>query len=127
MIKLLIFDFDGTLFDTAPGIHTTINGMLRRRGLEEIDLKKTLSYIGGGLNELARRLWPDLHEDPSRLQEIIAEFRRDYREVFLQESYLYKGVVAILLTPLLYIAHYFIDNYLGKEYAEELSHQAAHE
>ena len=42
-------------------------------------------------------------------------------------NYLYKGVVAILLTPLLYIAHYFIDNYLGKEYAEELSHQAAHE
>lgn len=42
-------------------------------------------------------------------------------------NYLYKGVVAILLTPILYIAHYFIDNYLGKEYAEELSHKAAHE
>ncbi|NIJ53302.1 queuosine precursor transporter [Dyadobacter arcticus] len=42
-------------------------------------------------------------------------------------NYLYKGVVAILLTPLLYVAHYFIDNYLGKEYAEELSHKAAHE
>ncbi|WP_439557669.1 queuosine precursor transporter [Dyadobacter sp.] len=42
-------------------------------------------------------------------------------------NYLYKGVVAILLTPVIYIAHYFIDNYLGKEYAEELSHRAAHE
>lgn len=42
-------------------------------------------------------------------------------------NYLYKGLVAILLTPLLYAAHYFIDKYLGKEYAEELSHKAAHE
>lgn len=42
-------------------------------------------------------------------------------------NYLYKGAVAILLTPVLYIVHYLIDNYLGKEYAEELSHKAAHE
>jgi queuosine precursor transporter len=42
-------------------------------------------------------------------------------------NYLYKGAVAILMTPLLYIAHYVIDAYLGKDYAEALSHQAAHE
>jgi uncharacterized integral membrane protein (TIGR00697 family) len=42
-------------------------------------------------------------------------------------NYLYKGVIAILMTPILYIAHYFIDAYLGKDYAEALSHQAAHE
>lgn len=42
-------------------------------------------------------------------------------------NYLYKGMIAILLTPLLYVAHYFIDNYLGKEYAEELMHKAAEE
>lgn len=53
----------------------------------------------------------------------------DLKQVFSVGSinYLYKGIVAILLTPLLYIAHYFIDKYLGKEYAEELSHNAAHE
>jgi len=53
----------------------------------------------------------------------------DLTQVFSVGSinYLYKGIVAILLTPLLYIAHYFIDKYLGKEYAEELSHKAAHE
>lgn len=96
MVRLLIFDFDGTLFDTAPGINTAINGMLRRRGLEEISLEKTTTYIGGGLVELARRLWPDLHEDPNRLDEIIKEFRKDYSDVFLTESYLYEGVVEFL-------------------------------
>ena len=53
----------------------------------------------------------------------------DLKQVFSVGSinYLYKGAVAILLTPILYGAHYLIDNYLGKEYAEELSHKAAHE
>ncbi|MCE6990229.1 queuosine precursor transporter [Dyadobacter sp. CY323] len=53
----------------------------------------------------------------------------DLKQIFAVGTinYLYKGVIAIMLTPVLYIAHYFIDNYLGKEYAEELSHKAAHE
>jgi uncharacterized integral membrane protein (TIGR00697 family) len=42
-------------------------------------------------------------------------------------NYLYKGAIAILLTPILYVAHYFIDRYLGKDYAEQLSHHAAHD
>ncbi|WP_221390682.1 queuosine precursor transporter [Dyadobacter sp. NIV53] len=53
----------------------------------------------------------------------------DMKQVFSVGSinYLYKGMVAVLLTPILYLAHYFIDQYLGKEYAEELSHKAMHE
>lgn len=39
-------------------------------------------------------------------------------------NYIYKGAVAILLTPLLYIAHYLIDRYLGKENAERLVREA---
>ncbi|GAA4457660.1 queuosine precursor transporter [Nibrella saemangeumensis] len=40
-------------------------------------------------------------------------------------NYIYKFITAILLTPLLYMAHYFIDRYLGKEHAEELANEAA--
>jgi len=40
-------------------------------------------------------------------------------------NYLYKATTAILLTPLLYIAHYFIDRYLGKEHAEELANESS--
>lgn len=40
-------------------------------------------------------------------------------------NYIYKFTTAIVLTPLLYLAHYFIDNYLGKEHAEELANEAA--
>lgn len=40
-------------------------------------------------------------------------------------NYVYKFVVAILLTPLIYLAHYLIDRYLGKEEAEPVTEQAA--
>ncbi|MFQ3213009.1 MAG: putative integral membrane protein (TIGR00697 family) [Marivirga sp.] len=39
-------------------------------------------------------------------------------------NYVYKAGMAILLTPLLYVAHYFIDNYLGKEKAAEIANKA---
>ena len=42
-------------------------------------------------------------------------------------NYLYKFSVAILLTPLVYLGHYVIDRYLGKENAEQLSEEASTE
>ena len=40
-------------------------------------------------------------------------------------NYIYKFSVAILLTPLVYLGHFLIDNYLGKENASQLSEEAA--
>lgn len=40
-------------------------------------------------------------------------------------NYLYKFTVAIILTPLLYVGHNLIDQYLGKELAEEMAKEAS--
>jgi len=42
-------------------------------------------------------------------------------------NYIYKFSVAILLTPLIYLGHYLIDRYLGKENAQKISDEAAME
>jgi len=39
-------------------------------------------------------------------------------------NYIYKFVISILLTPVIYLAHQLIDNYLGKDLAEELKSEA---
>lgn len=39
-------------------------------------------------------------------------------------NYIYKAVVAIVLTPVLYLAHYLIDRYLGKPLADEMKQEA---
>jgi uncharacterized integral membrane protein (TIGR00697 family) len=40
-------------------------------------------------------------------------------------NYIYKFVVAIVLTPLIYVGHNIIDNYIGKEHAHKLSEEAS--
>ncbi len=42
-------------------------------------------------------------------------------------NYIYKFVVAVVLTPVLYVVHSVIDNYLGKELAEQMMAEAAAE
>ena len=39
-------------------------------------------------------------------------------------NYSYKFLVALLLTPIIYLAHYLIDRYLGKERAEQMRAEA---
>ena len=39
-------------------------------------------------------------------------------------NYIYKFVVAIVLTPVIYLAHYLIDNYLGPELAHQMADEA---
>ncbi len=40
-------------------------------------------------------------------------------------NYIYKFVLAIILTPLLYLGHNLIDNYLGKDAADKMTDEAA--
>ncbi|GAB4294592.1 MAG: queuosine precursor transporter [Ignavibacteriaceae bacterium] len=40
-------------------------------------------------------------------------------------NYTYKFAIAVLLTPILYVLHYLIDLYLGKELSEKLIREAA--
>jgi uncharacterized integral membrane protein (TIGR00697 family) len=39
-------------------------------------------------------------------------------------NYIYKFTIAIVLTPLIYLAHYLIDKYLGKELAHQMADDA---
>jgi len=39
-------------------------------------------------------------------------------------NYIYKFIMAIALTPVIYAAHFYIDKYLGQEMAEELKREA---
>lgn len=40
-------------------------------------------------------------------------------------NYLYKFSLALLLTPMIYLGHYLIDKYLGKDLAEQMKNKAA--
>lgn len=40
-------------------------------------------------------------------------------------NYIYKFVIALALTPLIYLGHFIIDRYLGKEYSQAITEEAS--
>lgn len=56
MIKLIIFDLDGTLLDTSGDIHATLNATLKKFGVPEVPLETTLKCVGNGARKLIERV-----------------------------------------------------------------------
>jgi phosphoglycolate phosphatase len=76
--SLLIFDFDGTLVDTAPDIAFHVNQTLKRYGLKERSLEEVIDAIGLGVHTLMKKLAPELEQSPARLESIANEFKEAY-------------------------------------------------
>ena len=62
-IRLLIFDFDGTLADTMYGIMDGVNMAMDKFGLPRHTYDEVLSYVGNGSRDLIRRSLPDEYAD----------------------------------------------------------------
>ena len=54
--RMIAFDFDGTLVDTAPDIADTANLVLERHGFAARDLDQVKEAIGKGVRDLMQRL-----------------------------------------------------------------------
>lgn len=95
MSALILFDFDGTLADTAPDLAAAANRQRTRRGMEPLpyeDLRPVASQGARGLIRVALGLLPD-HPDyePARLQ-----FLEDYAAESTVHSRLFPGIDALL-------------------------------
>jgi phosphoglycolate phosphatase len=76
-LRLVIFDLDGTLVDSAGGIHRCICETLERHDLPPVSYDFVRGGIGLGLQEAWARIAPDADE------ELVAALTTTYREVFL--------------------------------------------
>jgi len=59
MIKLLIFDLDGTLADTGQDITNALNYALKPFGVKEYSLEETKAMVGSGISKLLESLIPN--------------------------------------------------------------------
>jgi len=53
MLKLLIFDLDGTLADTGQDITNALNYALNPFGVREFSVAETKSMVGSGISKTA--------------------------------------------------------------------------
>ena len=96
--RLLIFDFDGTLVDTAPDIALHANAVLKEFKLKEQSLVTVKNAIGHGVHELLKEL--GVSPDDERLESAVASFKRCYREKPVIHTKAYSGVHETLSAPL---------------------------
>ncbi|KOF54964.1 MULTISPECIES: HAD-IA family hydrolase [unclassified Achromobacter] len=95
MSALILFDFDGTLADTAPDLAAAANRQRERRGLEPLPyeaLRPVASQGARGLLRVALGLRPDDPAyEPARLQ-----FLEDYHAASTVHSRLFPGIRELL-------------------------------
>lgn len=90
---LIVFDWDGTLLDSAGAIVQAIQGAARDLGLPEPPEHRARHVIGLGLGDALRHAVPSLTED--RYAEMIDRYRHHYLSQD-HELNLFDGVHALL-------------------------------
>lgn len=87
--KVVVFDVDGTLFDTKRGIIDALNCMLRSYGEEPIEESEENKYIGPSIKESLVRLHGF---DEKKACEGTELYRKIYVEQFIGKSVAYQGI-----------------------------------
>jgi len=101
-IRLLVFDLDGTLIDSAQDLCNSVNAALAAHGLTTLEDPVIASFVGNGApllvrRSLARAKGIELDQVTDELQTSAHEyFIRHYREHKLDSTYAYEGVLESL-------------------------------
>ncbi len=92
---IVLFDFDGTLADTAPGLAQAANRQRAQRGLEPLPYEQLRPAASQGARGLLRTAL-DLHPEHADYIATRDEFLRDYAELMYEHSALFPGIPELL-------------------------------
>ena len=92
MVKHILFDFDGTVFDTVKGVERSVQYSLRKHGIEE-PLEALKCYAGPPLREIYKEKYGF---DDETVMELIRDFQEDYIPYGLFESAPFPGIGELL-------------------------------
>ncbi len=92
---IVLFDFDGTLADTAPGLAEAANRQRQHRGLPPADYDQLRPMASQGARGLLRAAL-DLHPGDEGYDSTREQFLRDYAELMYPHSTLFPGVAELL-------------------------------
>ncbi len=93
MIRLAVFDLDGTLVDSKRDLCLAVNHALRVVGLPERSLEEVSSFVGEGAAMLVERAVAPRLDLRDRA---LAAWREHYQEHLLDHTVLFPGIAALL-------------------------------
>ncbi|MFH1981621.1 MAG: HAD family hydrolase [Pseudomonadota bacterium] len=94
--KAIIFDLDGTLVDTLPGIAAAMNRVLANAGLPVHETDRYRSFIGDGLECMVKRALPPEIISSTMIRQAIADTAMEYERSWAEGSRLYPGTSGLL-------------------------------
>ena len=92
MYDIIIFDFDGTIYDTLEGICRCMQYALKKQGIEA-ELQELQCFAGPPLLEKIEEVYGFSGE---KAEEIVKDFRYRYKPVGINESRLFPGIKELL-------------------------------
>ncbi len=92
---LVLFDFDGTLADTAPDLAAAANRQRGYQGLPPLPYEALRPYASHGARGLLKAAL-DLDAGTEAYEPVRQQFLRDYAENMLVHTRLFPGIPALL-------------------------------
>lgn len=89
-MKLVIFDLDGTLIDSATDIAHSVNEVREQLSLDPLPIAEIEGYIGNGVRKLLELALPDSHRES--LERAYDVYLPIYRRRLLDNTKPYPGV-----------------------------------
>ena len=100
LYEAYLFDLDGTLVDSAPDLHASLNVILREEGCAPVTLEAVRAFIGEGARRLLERSLEAQGEpaEPARLDRLLKRYLAYYGSHISDYSAVYPGVRETLLS-----------------------------
>lgn len=95
-LPALVFDFDGTLIESAPELADCLNQLLAANGRRAATLAEVEAMIGNGVAKLVERGFRATGDVPGDLDEQVTRFIDIYNNAPIGETPLYDGVIETL-------------------------------
>lgn len=96
MIKLVIFDLDGTLVNTIDDLAMSTNYALRQHGYPEHELTAYRYFVGNGITKLIERALPENARQEKIISRLRSEFITYYQQHKTDLSQPYPGIPELL-------------------------------
>lgn len=92
LYDIILFDFDGTIYDTLEGITKSMQYALKKQGME-VELNELTRFAGPPLLDMLQETYGFSVE---KSQEVVADFRERYQPVGIYESRVFPGIPEFL-------------------------------